>query len=93
MQWKYRISALPSTGLAFQIQSTLHPNYCYCFATLRKKDSFHLAFVSIFALTVRGKALPKLIVWRLAPLSLWYIHTFTTNEKAHRIPADTSRAS
>lgn len=56
------LSALPSTGLAFQIQSKLRPNYCYCFATLRKKDPFHLAFVSIFALTVRGKALSKLIV-------------------------------
>lgn len=62
VQRKHRASALPSAGLSVQIQSELHPNYCYCFATLRKKDSFPRVFVSIFALTVRGKALSKLIV-------------------------------
>lgn len=38
----------PVAAWPFQIQSKLYPNYCYCSATLWKKDSFHLAFVSIF---------------------------------------------
>lgn len=78
---------------SFQIQSKLHLNYCYCFATSWKKGLFPFSdFCFHLCFDIWWQTLSKLTVWSLAPLTLWYIHTFTTNQEAAHKAANTSWA-